>query len=175
MNEYYRNLPLEEYEGILANREYWDDISCEWEQYSTLEQKLIRMGGFVQRGGDLNQVILRYAEGREYSYKVTIKSCLMHYIERFISKDQWYTRIVRLEKEEVVNLLSELLKVSVKNSCEYDKYNKKYYSVGLLETKDVDAAAILTAVEMRHQETHPYETIEVVRERAWGWVRESLW
>ena len=31
MNEYYRNLPLEEYEAILANREYWDDISFEWE------------------------------------------------------------------------------------------------------------------------------------------------
>lgn len=175
MNEYYRNLPLEEYERILANREYWDDISYEWEQQSTIEQKLIRMGSFVQRGGDLNQVIQRYAEEREYTYRVTIKSCMKQYIEYFMSKDFWYTRIVRLEKEEVVKLLSELLKASVKNSCEYDKYNKKYYSVGLLETKDVDVEAILATIEKVHKETHPYETIEVVRERAWRWLRESMW
>ena len=175
MDEYYRNLPLEEYEGILANREYWDDFSCEWERFSTLEQKLIRMGGFVQRGGDLNQVILRYAEGREYTYRVTIKSCLMRYIEHFVFKDQWFMRIVRLEKEEAVKLLSELLKASVKDSCEYDRYNKKYYSVGLLETKGVDAEAILAAIEKEHKEAHPDETIETVRKRAKAWIWESLW
>lgn len=175
MNEYYRNLPLEEYERILANREYWDDISYEWEQQSTIEQKLIRMGSFVQRGGDLNQVILHYAGGREYTYKVTIKSCLKQYIEHFLPKDFWYTRIVRLEKEEVVKLLSELLKVSVKNSCEYDKYKKQYYSVGLLETKGVDAERVLSTIEKEHKEVRSNETIEVVRERAWRWLRESMW
>ena len=175
MNEYYRNLPLEEYEGILANREYWDDISYEWEQHSTLEQKLIRLGGFVHRGGDLNPVILRYAEGREYTYRVTIKSCLQQYIGHFLTKDLWYTRIVRLEKEEVVKLLSELLKASIKDSCEYDRYNKKYYSVGLLETKGSDAESILATIEKEHKEAHPDETIEVVRKRAKAWIWESLW
>lgn len=150
-NEYYRNLPLEEYEGILANHEYWDDIPYEWEQCSIVEQKLIRLGGFVQKDGDLNHVILRYAEGREYTYRVTIKFCLMRYIERFLSKDIWYTCIVRLEKEEVVKLLSELLKACVKNSCEYDKYYKKYYSVGLIEAKGIDAEAILVAIEKEHK------------------------
>lgn len=175
MNNYYEDVQLEEYEQILANREYWDDISCEWEQYSTLEQKLIRIGGFVQRGGDLNRVILNYAEDREYTYRVTIKSCLMQYIERFLSKDLWYTRIVRLEKEEVVELLSELLKASIKNSCEYDRYKKKYYSVGLLETKGIDAEGILATIEKEHKEAHPDETIEAVRERVWEWLWESLW
>ena len=175
MNEYYRNLPLEEYEAILANREYWDDFSCEWEQYSTLEQRLIRMGGFVQRGGDLNRVILRYAEGREYTYRVTIQSCLMKYIEHFVSKDQWLMRIVRLEKMEAVKLLAELLKATVKDSCEYDRYNKKYYSVSLLETKGVDVEAILLAIEKEHKVTHPDETIEVVRKRAKGWIWGSMW
>ena len=99
----------------------------------------------------------------------------MRYIEHFVSKDQWYTRIVRLEKEEVVKLLAELLKASVKDSCEYDRYNKKCYSVSLLETKGVDTEAILAAIEKEHKEVHPNETIEVVRERAWGWIRESLW
>lgn len=174
MNEYYRNLPLEEYEAILANREYWDDFACEW-GFSNLEQKLIRMAGFVQRGGDLNRVILRYAEGREYTYRVTIQSCLMKYVEHFVSKDQWYMRIVRLEKEEVVKLLSELLKASVKDNCEYDRYNKKYHSVSLLETKGVDTEAIISAIEKEHKETHPDETIEEVRKRAKAWIWESLW
>ena len=160
---------------MMANREYWDVISCEWERYSTIEQKLIRLGGFVQRGGDLNRVILRYAAGREYTYRVTIKTCLMRYIECFLSKNLWYTRIVRLEKEEVVGLFSELLKASVINSCEYDRYKKKYYSVGLLETKGVDAEGILATIEKEHKEAYPYETIEAVRKRAWKWLRESLW
>jgi len=175
MNDYYGSVPLEEYKQILANREYWDNISGEWQMCSKMEDKLVRLGTFVKRGGDLNRVILNYAESREYTYRVMIKSCLKQYIERFLSKDIWYTRIVRLEKEEVVKLLSELLKASAKSSCEYDKHNKKYYSVGLLETKGVDAEAILEAIEKEHKETHPSETIEMVRERAWGWLRESLW
>ena len=175
MNDYYGSVPLEEYEQILANRDYWDNISGEWQMCSKMEDKLVRLGTFVKRGGDLNHVIVLYAEGREYTYRVTIKSCLKQYIEHFLPKDLWYTRIVRLEKEEVVKLLSELLKASVKNSCEYDKYNKKYYSIGLLETKDVDAEAILKTVEKEHKETRPSETIEMVRERAWAWLRESLW
>ena len=106
MNEYYENISLEEYEGILANREYWDDISAEWERLSTIEQRLIRLGIFVQRGGNLNRVIERYAEDREYTYRVTIKACLHRYMERLIPEDVWYTRIVRLEKEDVVKTIS---------------------------------------------------------------------
>ena len=175
MNDYFESVSLEEYEGILANREYWDDISAEWERSSTIEQKLIRLGTFVHRGGDLNRVIVLYAEDREYTYRVTIKSCLQKYIERLMTEKLWYTRIVRLEKEEVVKLLSELLKASVKKSCEYDKYNKKYYSLEVLDTKDLDSEGILAAIEQEHKETHPNETINVVRERAWKWMRDSLW
>ena len=64
MNNYYGSVPLEEYEQILANREYWDNISGEWEMCSKMEDKLVRLGTFVQRGGDLNRVIALYAEGR---------------------------------------------------------------------------------------------------------------
>ena len=61
MNNYYGSVPLEEYEQILANREYWDNISGEWEMCSKMEDKLVRLGTFVQRGGDLNRVIALYA------------------------------------------------------------------------------------------------------------------
>ena len=38
MTNYYENVPIEEFEGILANREYWDNVSCEWESYSKMEE-----------------------------------------------------------------------------------------------------------------------------------------
>ena len=79
MTNYYENLPLEEFEQILANREYWDSTSCEWENYSKMEEKLVRIGTFVQRGGDLNRVIAFYAEGREYTYRVKVQHCLDRY------------------------------------------------------------------------------------------------
>jgi len=40
MNDYYGNVPLEEYEQILANREYWDNISGEWQMRSKWKTNL---------------------------------------------------------------------------------------------------------------------------------------
>ncbi len=86
MNDYYGSVPLEEYEQILANREYWDNISGEWEMCSKMEDKLVRLGTFVKRGGDLNRVIALYAEGREYTYRVTIQHCIERYLEALAKK-----------------------------------------------------------------------------------------
>lgn len=86
MINYYENVSLEDFEQILANREYWDSISCEWENNSKLEVKLTHLGTFVQRGGDLNRVIALYAEGREYTYRVMIQHCLERYIEVLMNK-----------------------------------------------------------------------------------------
>ena len=47
-------VPLKEYEGMMADREYWDDLGAEW-IHSTLEQKLVRLAGFVQQGGNLKK------------------------------------------------------------------------------------------------------------------------
>ena len=69
MTNYYENVPIEEFEQILANREYWDNASYEWENFSKMEVKLARLGTFVQRDGDLNRAIARYAEDREYTYR----------------------------------------------------------------------------------------------------------
>ena len=69
MTNYYENVPIEEFEQILANREYWDNASYEWENFSKMEVNLARLGTFVQRDGDLNRAIARYAEDREYTYR----------------------------------------------------------------------------------------------------------
>lgn len=177
MTNYYENVPLEEYEGILANREYWDNASCEWESFSKMEVKLARLGTFVQRGGDLNRVIARYAEDREYTYRVMAQHCLERYIEALADKriPNITLRIYKLEKEEAVKLLAELLKACVKRTCKYDKYKKEYYTIRLVETKNFDVEGLLTAIEEEHRQAYPNETKEEIKARVMNWIRESWW
>lgn len=177
MTNYYESVPLEEYEQILANREYWDNVSCEWESFSKMEDKLGRLGTFVQRGGDLNRVIALYAKEREYTYRVMAQHCLERYIEALMEKriPNITLRIYKLEKEEAVKLLAELLKACVKRRCEYDKYKKEYYSLSVVESKNVDVESILASIEEEHRQTHPDETKEEIKERVFQWIRESWW
>ena len=65
-------------------REYWDDFADEWNN-STIEEKLIRLAGYVKQGGDLNLVLNSYAENRDLSYRYRIQHCVFAYIERLIS------------------------------------------------------------------------------------------
>lgn len=177
MNEYYGSVPLEEYEQILANREYWDNISGEWEMCSKIEDKLLRLGVFVQRGGDLNRVIALYAEGREYTYRVTIQHCIERYLEALTNKrvDNLKLRLFKLEKEEAVKLLSEILKVSIGVDFRYDKYTSRQVSFGILDTRNLDAERILSAIEQEHRQAHPNESIEDVKKRVHTWLGDSWW
>ncbi len=177
MNDYYGSVPLEKYEQILANREYWDNISGEWEMCSKMEDKLVRLGSFVQRGGDLNHVIALYAEGREYTCRVTIQHCIERYLESLTNKrvDNLKLRLFKLEKEEVVKLLSEMLKVSIGVDFRYDKYTSRQVSFSVLDTRNLDAEGILSAIEQEHRQTHPDESIEEIRERAHIWIGDSWW
>ena len=177
MTNYYETVPLEEFEQILANREYWDNVSYEWENFSKMEIKLARLGTFVQRGGDLNRVITRYAEDREYTYRVMAQHCLERYVEALADKriPNITLRIYKLEKEEAVKLLIELLKAAVKRTCEYDKYKKEYYTLRFIETKIVDVEGIFESIEEEHCKAHPDETKEEIKARVMNWIRESLW
>ncbi len=173
MINYYENVPLEEFEQILANREFWDNASYEWESSSKMEVKLARLGTFVQRGGNLNRVIARYAEDREYTYRVMAQHCLERYIEALTDKriPNITLRIYKLEKEEAVKLLTELLKASVKKTCEYEEY----YTLRFVETKNVDVESILTTIEKEHRQTNPDETKVEIKERVFRWIRDSWW
>ena len=177
MNNFYGNVQLEEYEQILANREYWDNASYEWENFSKMKEKLARLGTFVQRGGDLNRVIARYAEDREYTYRVMAQHCLERYIEALADKriPNITLRIYKLEKEEAVKLLAELLKACVKRTCEYDKYKKEHYTIRLVEAMNIDVESILATIEEEHRQAHPNETKEEIKMRVMNWIRESWW
>ena len=177
MTNYYENVPLEEFEGILANREYWDKASCEWKNFSKIEEKLARLGTFVLRGGDLNRVTALYAEEREYTYRVMAQHCLERYIEALADKriPNITLRIYKLEKEEAVKLLTELLKACVKRTSEYDKYKKEYYTLRYVETKNVDVEGILACIEEEHRQAHPNETKEEIKARVMKWISDSWW
>lgn len=177
MKDYYGDLPLDEYEQILASREFWDNISGEWGMLSKMEEKLVRLGRFVQRGGDLNRVIALYAEGREYTYCVTIQHCIERYLEALTNKrvDNLKIRLFKLEKEEAVKLLSEMLKASTGIDFRHDKYTSEEIYFGILDTHCLDAEGICAAVEEEHKETHPDETTEEVKERVRNWRIGSLW
>ena len=177
MNDYYGSVSLEEYEQILANREYWDNISGEWEMCSTMEDKLVRLGTFVQRGGDLNRVIALYAEGREYTYRVTIQHCLERYFEALTKKrvQNLTLRLYKLEKEEAVKLFSEILKVSIGVDFRYDKYTSRQVSFSVLDTRKLDAEGILSAIEQEHRQAYPDESIEDVKKRVNTWIGDSWW
>ncbi len=177
MNDYYGSVPLEEYEQILANREYWDNISGEWQMCSKIEDKLVRLGVFVQRGGDLNRVIALYAEGREYTYRVTIQHCIERYLETLTKKriQNLTLRLYKLEKEEAVKLLSEMLKVSIGVDFRYNKYTSEQVPFGVLDIRNLDAEGILSAIEQEHLQAHPDESIEEIRKRVHTWIGDSWW
>lgn len=177
MNDYYGSVPLEEYEQILANREYWDNISGEWQMCSKMEDKLVRLGIFVQRGGDLNRVIALYAEGREYTYRVTIQHCIERYLEALTEKhiQNLTLRLYKLGKEEAVKLLSKMLKASIGVDFRYDKYTSRQVSFGVLDTRKRHAEGILYAIEQEHRQAHPDESIEDVRKRVNTWIGNSWW
>lgn len=46
------DVSLAEYEGLITRREYWDDLAEEW-NWSSTEQKLVCLAGFVQQGGKI--------------------------------------------------------------------------------------------------------------------------
>ena len=78
---------LKHYEACLATRDFWDDCGHEW-NYKTLDEKLVILGGFVQRGGSLKRVIKRYAEDRSEIYRSRIHWVIFRYIWRMIMGDE---------------------------------------------------------------------------------------
>ena len=168
---------IEELEGFLANREYWDHISGEWQMCSSIEKKLDKLGEFAHKGGDLNHVIALYAEGRAYTYRITIQQCIEKYIEAMTDKriPDIMLRVYKLEKEEAVKLLTGLLKAGTSVHFEKNKYSPQGYPVWKLDNKNLDSENIFAAIEEEHRQTHPDETKEEIRERVLHWIRESWW
>ena len=173
--EYYTELPIEKYEAVLANRKFWDCYSSEWESAS-IEKKLIPLAIFVQRGGKLNRVINKYADGRAYTYRKAIQYCVIEYIEKLLGTDDYYLRIIQLDKREVLQLLTELLKAGVEKGYVCDSRSNSYCDEYRLTDNSKNDDSLLTVVEERHKRVYPNETIEQKRCRAERWIGAgSVW
>ena len=76
------NVPKEEYEGLIARREYWDDECDEW-KWSSIEDKIVRLAEYVQHGGNLSKIINRYAKECDERYRLRIQYCVASYILKY--------------------------------------------------------------------------------------------
>lgn len=176
------DVPLDEYEGLICRREYWDNIGAEW-QWSSVEEKIIRLAGFVQQGGNLKKIINHYAKSHDEEYRRCIQYCELEYILRLLMKDEDIStkylpveRIKRLSKDELTKLLSDLLK----------KYVKKGYCMDSMEIKEcweikydskLTPDELLDKVEGKHWRAYPEESFNsyLKRSEIWWDGVHSLW
>lgn len=174
---YYKpfDIPLVDYEKYMGRREYWDDLGTEW-GWSPIEQKIIRLAGFVQQGGNLKKVINHYAKGRDEIYRERIQYCIMYYILKLMTGDRvhihsdmpFVDRIKRLTKDELVKLLSDQLKTSV---------HKSYYMEGhaikegwvIQYDNPLTPDEVLDKIDRQHRRKYPDET-----SYEW-WHRPEMW
>ena len=167
------NYSLSEYESWLAMKEYWDDYSHEWTE-SSIEKKLVRLAGFVKLGGDLNTVLSDYAEDRDAMYRIRIQHCVFRYIERLISGDHFQfgapiiDRIKRLDKGELVRLLTAELLRSVKEVRDYDK-NDQPFTHWVVSDEYINNDENLDAIEREHWNNFPDESFSYYLDKNKRW------
>ena len=147
-------VPLRDYKGFLKRKEYWDDLCHEWNS-TTIEQKLVNLAGFVQMGGNLSEVISEYADNHDSMYRERIQYCVVKYILRLMTAGRssvndnspFVRRIKRLEKDAMVNLLTDQLKVSVKKGICMDRDWKVSESWEIIYDNELTPDELLDEVE----------------------------
>lgn len=173
---YNKERTIEDLEGDLATREYWDNISCEWYQ-TTLEWKTYKLSELVNHGGNLNRVIAIYAEGRERTCRERIQHCLLRYIEAVIPEsipDLWF-RVYKLENEEAVKLLVKLLKAGISIEAVQPDYESDFHPVCVFYNDTVDGANIIAVIEEEHFQTHRGESVIAIKNRVKKWLYDCWW
>ena len=180
---------VKEYEARLASsREIWDDYSHEW-SYSTFDEKLVILAGFVLKGGDLKRAIERYAEERTETYRSRIHWVVFAYIwrmmmgkERPFDQKPTADRIKRLEMDELLRLLAEELKMCVKRGTEFVYENRyrtdvptsfKTYESWTVSDEYKYNDTILDTIEREHWRAHTDESFDYYLGKCKRWGRQS--
>ncbi len=183
---YYKpfDVPLNEYEGLVCRREYWDGLGTEW-GWSSVEEKIIRLAGFVQQGGNLKKIINRYAKDRDETYRREIQHCILEYILVLMAGDiieiyrnsPFVDRIKRLDKDELVKLLSDQLKASVRERYYMDKSHTIQLGWEIRYENKLSPDEYMDKVDRRHSRKHPEETFYTFmnRPKQWDDPKYSLW
>jgi len=167
---------IEKLETNIATREYWDNISYEWDQ-TTLEWKIYKLSELVDYGGDLNRVIAIYANGRERSCRERIQHCILKYIEAVIPgsiHDLWF-RVYKLENEEAVKLLTKLLKAGITVEAIKTENESDFHPVCVFHNNTIDGESIVAAIEEEHLQTHRGESVIAVKNRVKKWLCDCWW
>lgn len=191
MNEFFKpyDCDLREYEARLASsREIWDDYSHEW-SYSTFDEKLVILAGFVLKGGNLKRAIERYAEDRTETYRSRIHWLIFKYIWRMMmgnespfAQKQTADRIKRLENDELLRLLAEELKMCVKRTIVFINENRyKPTSQPSYASKESWIVSdeykyndtILDTIEREHWRAFPDESFSYYLNKSKRWERKS--
>lgn len=177
------NFEVGEYAKHLATREYWDDFSYEWSGRHTMDQKLIYMAEFVNKSGDMLWVIKQYAKDRSRDYRFCIHGAISRYLFRMISegltkeeraKDDSGVRMMFLDREELVGLLTEELKRKVTYNLVYNHNTRSVEKEWYVKKPTVFDDAVLSKIEQAHKQAHPDETIEDKRRYYERWLHECM-
>lgn len=171
---------LKEYEGLISGREYWDDFSEEWKQ-STIEEKIVRLSGFVKMGGNLNKIINRYAKNHDEEKRRRIQYCIGKYILKIMFDDYFHIdgyepfvhRIKRLYKEPLVKLLINQLKTSVREARIMDKNQKIHENWEIKYTRKKSQDELLDKIESKYW-SNDYSQYDR-RPQIWWSETKSLW
>ena len=177
------DIPLDDYEKYMGRREYWDDFGTEW-SWSPIEQKIIRLAGFVQLGGNLKKVINQYAKRHDEMYRERIQFCIMYYILKLMTGDlvhifsdvPFVDRIKRLTKDELVKLLSDQLKTSVRRTYYMEGYTiKEGWEIQYDNPLTPDE--VLDKIDRQHRRKYPEETNYEWwhRPEKWWSYKQYLW
>ena len=176
MNTYPFDLTLKEYKGVLKSKEYWDSGCAEW-NFSPFDRKIARIAGFVQKGGNLMEVLDSYAEDHpDWGYRRFLQDKVLDYTSRIMRGKKWNdvimetknyidARIMCFTKEELVELFTEELKRDViiyDDHCEF-----------IVDSEPINDD-ILEEIERRHKLAHPKESIKK-KVQEWSSVDYSLW
>ena len=175
---------LQEYEGLITSREYWDDLSEEWNN-STIEEKIVRLSGFVKMGGNLNKIINRYAKSHDDYIRRRIQYCVGMYILKIIDNDitgifdhklnPLARRVKRLVKEELVKLLINQLKTSVHEDICMDENQKIHENWTIKYTrKSMTPMELLDKIDSKYW-NHDYSTYDRRPDVWWNNEQRSLW
>ena len=162
----------------LATRTYWDVFGAETESLD-INQKILYLGIFVQNGGHISDVVQVYVDGRDNESQLdAVQWAIFHYLEYMINARESLQpykyaptalRIMRLEKEELLELLEkELLRCVVQDPDDY-----RYVITGIGSPNDVN----LDAIERRHWRSHPEESFTSYCNKSCRWdsTRPGLW
>jgi len=177
------DVPLDEYEGLIARREYWDQLGTEW-GWSSVEEKIIRLAGFVQQGGNLKKILNRYAKSRDEEYRREIQYCELRYVlELFKNRKDMpmeylpVDRVKRLNKDELTKLLSDLLKKSVRKGYDLDSQYQTQENWEIKYTEKLTPSEYMDKAEGKHWRANPDEPFDsyLNRSKIWWDGVHSLW